>query len=119
MLHERLMSERQIDDKRYLREGLLQNKLDNKSAEIVEAGGFSVASLRHAAMTKRRNELEQFDKQIALQAKMLAGFQASYEIAFNRKRNVERLDLQNALLRRDLQAVESQVIHDESQTESR
>ena len=119
VLHERLMSERQIDDKRYLREGLLQNKLDNKSAEIVEAGGFSVASLRQAAMTRRRNELEQFDKQIALHAKMLAGFQASYEVAFNRKRNVERLDLQNALLRRDLLAVEGQVIHDESQTESR
>lgn len=119
VLHERMMSERQIDDQRYLREGLLQNKLDNKSAAIIQAGGFSVASLRQAAMTKRRNELEQFDKQIALQAKMLAGFQASYEVAFNRKRNVERLDLQNALLRRDLQAVEGQVIHDESQAESR
>lgn len=119
VLHERLMSERQIDDQRYLREGLLQNKLDNKSAEIIEAGGFSLESLRQAAMSKRRNELEQFDKQIALQAKMLAGFQASYEVAFNRKRNVERLDLQNALLRRDLQAVEGQVIHDESQAESR
>lgn len=119
VLHERLMSERQIDDQRYLREGLLQNKLDNKSAEIIQAGGFSVASLRQAAMTKRRHELEQLDKQIALQTRVLAGFQASYEVAFNRKRNVERLDLQNALLRRDLQAVEGQVIHDESQAESR
>ena len=118
-VREHMLNAAQVEDRRYLREGLLQNKLDNKSAEIVEAGGFSVASLRHAAMTKRRNELEQFDKQIALQAKMLAGFQASYEVAFNRKRNVERLDLQNALLRRDLQAGEGQVIHDESQTESR
>lgn len=118
-VREHMMNAGQIEDRRYLREGLLQNKLDNESAEIIEAGGFSVASLRQAAMTKRRNELEQLDKQIALQAKVLAGFQASYEVAFNRKRNVERLDLQNALLRRDLQAVEGQVIHDESQTESR
>ena len=118
-VREHMMNARHIEDRRYLREGLLQNKLDKKSAEIVEAGGFSVASLRQAAMTKRRHELEQLDKQIALQTKVLAGFQASYEVAFNRKRNVERLDLQNALLRRDLQAVEGQVIHDESQTESR
>lgn len=116
---EQLMNARQIEDQRYLREALLQNKLDNKSAGIIEAGGFSMASLRQAAMTKRRHELEQLDKQIALQAKVLAGFQASYEVAFNRKRYVERLDLQNALLRRDLQAVEGQVVSDESQTESR
>lgn len=117
--YEQLMNAHQIEDQRHLREGLLQNKLDNKSTEMISAGGFSMASLRQAAMTKRRNELEQFDKQIALQAKMLAGFQASYEVAFNRKRNVERLDLQNALLRRDLQAVEGQVVSDEPETESR
>lgn len=117
-VREHMMTADQIEDRRYLREGFLQNQLDNESAEIIEAGGFSVASLRQAAMTKRRHELEQLDKQIALQTKVLAGFQASYEVAFNRKRNVERLDLQNALLRRDLQAVEGQVIHDEPQTEN-
>lgn len=118
-VREHMMNAAQINDQKYLRETLLQNRLDNKSTEMISAGGFSVASLRQAAMTKRRNELEQIDKQIALQTKVLAGFQASYEVAFNRKRNVERLDLQNALLRRDLQAVEGQVVHDESQTESR
>ncbi len=116
---EQMMNAHQVADQRYLREGLLQNKLDNKAAKIVAAGGFSLESLRQAAMTKRRNELEQFDKQIALQAKVLAGFQASYEVAFNRKRNVERLDLQNALLRRDLGAIEGQVVNDEPKTESR
>ena len=114
-----MMDASQIANQKHLREVLLQNKLDNKAAKIVAAGGFSVESLRQAAMTKRRHELEQFDKQIALQAKVLAGFQASYEVAFNRKRNVERLDLQNALLRRDLQAIEGQVVNDEPQTKSR
>lgn len=118
-VREHMMTASQINDQKYLRETLLQNRLDNKSTEMISAGGFSMASLRQAAMTKRRHELEQLDKQIALQAKVLAGFQASYEVAFNRKRNVERLDLQNALLRRDLQAVEGQVVSDESQTESR
>ena len=118
-VREHMMNASQINDQKYLREMLLQNRLDNKSTEMISAGGFSMASLRQAAMTKRRHELEQLDKQIALQAKVLAGFQASYEVAFNRKRNVERLDLQNALLRRDLQAVEGQVVSDESQTESR
>lgn len=118
-VREHMMDASQINDQKYLREMLLQNRLDNKSTEMISAGGFSMASLRQAAMTKRRHELEQLDKQIALQAKVLAGFQASYEVAFNRKRNVERLDLQNALLRRDLQAVEGQVVSDESQTESR
>ena len=114
-----MMDASQIANQKHLREVLLQNKLDNKAAKIVAAGGFSLESLRQAAMTKRRNELEQFDKQIALQAKVLAGFQASYEVAFNRKRNVGRLDLQNALLRRDLQAIEGQVVNDEPKTESR
>lgn len=114
-----MMSAQQIANQMYLREVLLKNTVDEMSESIIEAGGFSLASLRQAAMTKRRNELEQFDKQIALQAKVLAGFQASYEVAFNRKRNVERLDLQNALLRRDLQAIEGQVVNDEPQTKSR
>ena len=70
-------------------------------------------------MSKRRDELEQLDQQIALQAKVLAGFQASYEVAFNRKRNVERLDLQNALLRRDLDAIEGEVVNDKPKTKGR
>ena len=45
-------------------------------------------------------------QQIALQTKILAGLQATYEVAFNRKMNVERLQLQNALLRRDVEGIE-------------
>ena len=48
----------------------------------------------------------QLDQQIALQVKILSSFQTSYELAFNRKLNVERLTLQNALMRRDLHAID-------------
>ncbi len=41
-----------------------------------------------------------------ISTKILAGLQASYEVAFNRKMNVERLQLQNALLRRDVESIE-------------
>ena len=70
-------------------------------------------------MSRRRGELNLLDQQIALQAKILAGFQASYEIAFNRKRNVERLDLQNALLRRDLKALDGELANDKPKAKSR
>ena len=53
----------------------------------------------------------QLDQQIALQVKILASFQGSHELAFNRKLSVERLMLQNALMRRDLGAID-EVIDD-------
>lgn len=109
------MSDNQI----HLRETLLENNIDQKSVEIAGAEGHSIESLRQVAMTKRRAELLQLDNQIALQTKILAGFQASYEVAFNRKRNVERLDLQNALLRRDLAAIEGELVDDKPKTKSR
>lgn len=103
----------------HLRETLLENKLDQKSVEIAGAKGHTIESLRQFAMSKRRVELQLLDNQIALQVKILAGLQASYEVAFNRKRNVERLDLQNALLRRDLAAIEGEVVNDKPQAKSR
>lgn len=99
-------------DQIHLRETLLANQVDQKTLEIAAQKGHSIDSLRQLAMTKRRQELLQLDTQIALQAKILAGFQASYEVAYNRKRHSERLDLQNALLRKDLGALESQVAND-------
>ena len=44
---------------------------------------------------------------IALNAKTLTGFQASYEVVVNRKVNAERMRLQNALMQRDLGAIEN------------
>jgi hypothetical protein len=53
----------------------------------------------------------QLDQQIALQVQILASFQRSYELAFNRELNVERLMLLNALMRRDLGAID-EIIND-------
>lgn len=114
-----MMSAAHKANQQYLRENLLQNRWDQQSLDILKATGFSRQSLRQAAMLKRRDELQQLDQQIALHAKVLAGFQASYEVAFNRKRNVERLDLQNALLRRDLNAIEGEVVSDKPKTKGR
>ena len=47
------------------------------------------------------------DEQVALKAKTLAGLQASYEVLANRGLNAERMRLQNALLRRDLGALDA------------
>lgn len=107
------------EDQIHLRETLLANQIDQKVIKTAGAKGHSIESLRQVAMTKRRAELLQLDNQIALQTKILAGLQASYEVAFNRKRNVERLDLQNALLRRDLAAIEGEVVSDKPQAKSR
>jgi hypothetical protein len=63
-------------------------------------------SLRQRAFAIKRDYLVTMDEQVALKAKTLAGFQASYEVLVNRKLNVERMQLNNELLRRDLRAVE-------------
>ncbi len=57
-------------------------------------------------MYRDQAELMLLDQQIALQTKILAGLQASYEVAFNRKINIERLQLQNEVIRRNLEGVE-------------
>jgi len=61
-------------------------------------------------MERQQGLIFQLDQQIALQTKILAGLQASYEVAFNRKTNVERMQLQNALLRRNVQSIEAEAI---------
>ena len=90
----------------YVREALLCNRIDDVAANAVESVGHSIASLRQDAFKTKRVELQQLDHQIALQTKILAGLQTSYEVAYNRKLNIERLQLQNDQLRKDLGAIE-------------
>lgn len=101
------------------REMLFAGDDGERVRNTASALGHSLASLRQDAMFKVRDQLQQLDQQIALHARLLAGFQASYEVAFNRKRNVARLDLQNALLRRDLEAIEGEVVSDKPKTKGR
>ena len=63
-------------------------------------------TLRQDAMIRATGQLHATDVRIAFKAKTLAGFQASYEALVNRTINRERLELQNAILKRDLQAIE-------------
>ena len=85
------------------------------TANEFERIGQSIASSRQDALVTKRVEIQQLDQQIALQAKILAGLQASYEVAYNRRLNIERLKLQNDQLRKDLSAIE--VVQDAPQDE--
>ena len=89
-----------------IREAFMANHLSAGVMKALGALGHTPDSLRQEAFSKKRDEVMQLDQQIALQAKILAGFQGSYEMAFNRKLNVERLKLQNELMQRDLNAID-------------
>lgn len=94
------------------KEALVRQVLNNGQPEDMEALRTMLKGIHHTpeslqqkAMHSESDSLVQLDQQIALQTKILAGLQASYEVAFNRKGVAERLQLQNNLLRRDLQAI--------------
>jgi hypothetical protein len=74
--------------------------------EALKGMGNTIEGLKQQAMTRKAREIRALDEQIALQAKILAGFQASYEVAANRKLNIERMNLQNEMLRRDVEAID-------------
>ncbi|TCD47543.1 hypothetical protein [Chlorobium sp. N1] len=92
----------------HVRTMLLADTIDQKTSRFCSAGGNTLESTRQDAMRRGQEELEQLDRQIALQAKILTGLQKSFEVAVNRRTNAERLQLQNALLRRQLAAAGAQ-----------
>ena len=89
-----------------IREAFMANELSVGVMKTLGSLGHTPESLRQEAFSKKRDEIMQLDQQIALQAKILTGFQGSYEVAFNRKLNIERLRLQNELMQRDLNAID-------------
>ena len=89
-----------------IREAFMANELSAGVMKTLGSLGHTPESLRQEAFSKKRDEIMQLEQQIALQAKILTGFQGSYEVAFNRKLNIERLKLQNELMRRDLNAID-------------
>ena len=93
-----------------IRNSLLANNVDAGIEDALINRGHTIESLRQEAMTAKRMRLVELDQQIALQTKILAGLQASYEVAYNRKTNVERMQLQNALLRRTLHPLEVEAV---------
>ena len=89
-------------------DALYANRIDEEFNGLLAEHNLTMETLTQQAMANSRSVFENLDQMIALNAKTLAGFQASYEVAVNRKVNAERMRLQNALMQRDLGAIENQ-----------
>ena len=87
-------------------EQLHNNHIDDALKTLFFRCKLDMASLTQKAMAYSRAEHVSLDEMIAVKAKTLAGFQASYEVLVNRKVSAERMRLQNALMTRDLGAID-------------
>ena len=87
-------------------EALFSNRIDDEFTKVLDGLNLTMESLTQKALEICQFKLESLDEMIALKAKTLAGFQASYEALVNRSVLQERLKLQNNLLRRDLQTID-------------
>jgi len=65
--------------------------LTDKLAKILDGKNHILDSLRQLVQSNKHKELGGLDDQIALQAKILVGFQASFGVAANRALNRGRL----------------------------
>lgn len=74
--------------------------------EAVARSGKTMKGLVSEATSLERDALRSLDEQIADRIRALKGLQSAYEALVNRKVMIERLQLQNALLKRDLGALE-------------
>ena len=91
---------------------LHENRIDDEFNNLLQKHNLTLDSLNQKALANCRASLESLDQMVALKAKTLAGFQASYEVLVNRKVNAERMRLQNALMQRDLGAIENKVTYE-------
>jgi len=81
--------------------------------KAIEQYNYTLEILTQEGMNKRREQLTKVDDQITLRIKTLNGLQTSYEVLVNRKIHIEKLQLQNELLQRDLDAVDVEaIVHD-------
>ena len=96
----------------WVMDALFANRIDDEFNELLQKQNLTLESLNQKAFAKSRQVLESLDQMIALKAKTLAGFQASYEVLVNRKVNMERMQLQNALIQRDLGAIANEADND-------
>lgn len=93
----------------WVTKALYSNRINDDFNSLLEKHNLTLESLNQKALANCRAQLESLDQMVALKAKTLAGFQASYEVLINRKVNAERMRLQNALMQRDLGAIENKV----------
>ena len=100
-------------------DALFANRLDDAFINLLKKHNLTVESLNQKALESSQDVLESLDQMIALKAKTLAGFQASYEVLVNRKVNAERMRLQNALMQRDLGAIENEAVNEQPNKSSK
>ncbi len=103
----------------WVMEALHANRIDDEFNKLLDEHNLTVQSLNQKALANCRAQLESLDQMIALKAKTLAGFQASYEVLVNRKVNAERMRLQNALMQRDLGAIEIEAVNEKASKHSK
>jgi hypothetical protein len=101
-LHEDLSTEQEF------RDAFSSGKINKKIQAALDRKFRILETVKTEALDIKSGSLRDLDDQIALQAKILAGFQASYEVASNRKLVSEKLTLQNQLLRKDLGALDGE-----------
>ena len=92
--------------------GILEHQdWENKHLKpVLAAADISVRGLVAHAFKLEREVLLDIDQQLADRIKALKGLQSSYEALVNRQVMIERLHLQNAVLKRDLWALEMPLI---------
>ena len=93
--------------------------------KLLAASGQTPQSLLEESMRKNAEKLQALDEQIALRTKTMVTLQQSYEALVNRSVLRERLNLQNEILKRDLQSIDLKLApqledsNDKSTTKSR
>jgi hypothetical protein len=92
----------------WVMDALYANRIDAEFNDLLDEHNLTMETLTQKAIASSRSVFESLDQMIALNAKTLAGFQASYEVVVNRRVNAERMRLQNALMQRDLGAIENE-----------
>jgi hypothetical protein len=107
------------DHEVWVMEALHANRIDGEFNELLDEHNLTVQSLNQKALANCRAHLESLDQMVTLKAKTLAGFQASYEVLVNRKVNAERMRLQNALMQRDLGAIEIEAANENASKRSK
>jgi hypothetical protein len=85
---------------------LESGQLTPELSRAMAAKSHNLESLQQEAFDKCLDKMLALDELIAIKAKTLAGFQASFEALTNRKLISEKIKLQNTLMRKGLDALE-------------
>lgn len=80
--------------------------------KVLKKSGRTELSLMQSAFETNVVKMAEYNDQIAMLAKTLAGFQASYEVLVNRQLHIERLRLHNEQLSKNINALDMEAVAD-------